>query len=275
MKQNNLVVTEKGIKDFLADSKKNLSFYYNHGNIDNFLRSAMLMIYESQQLKDCLTTRKGKISLWHSLKYAAQTGLSLNPAEGKAALIAYNGNVQYQVMKNGIIEMAMQSGQLKMLVSDTIRENDVFNIKKTMDGDQYEYIPARKDRGHIDGFFAAIKLKTGQTYIKYMTIKEIEDHRDRYSNMFRAKPEKSPWSKSFEGMALKTVIKALFRNISICPEMDQLIGIDDQNETGNIRDVTEPGFTAEEARQELEDKKIEKIKTEVKPKNKQAVNDLF
>ena len=245
---------EKQVGQWLGESKQSLSGYaVRNYNQDAFIKSAMLAIVESASLKECLTTPAGKASLFNAMRHAATTGLSLNPSEGKAALIAYGGKVQYQVMKNGIIELAMQSGQVEFVTADTVRENDLFTVTKTADGDNFNYQPKRKDRGEIDGFFAACKLKNGSTHVKWMTIKEIEEHRDKYSSMYNAKPDASPWKKSFEGMGLKTVIKALFRNLSICPELDAAVISDDQEET-QIINVTPKGTSAEDVATILESK---------------------
>jgi len=266
-----LVIKEEHVSGFLAEIKKSLENYHGgSGKMSDFLRNAMLMITESKDLKECLKTDAGKSSLWHALKYAASTGLSLNPQEGKAALIPYSGSINYQVMKNGLIDLAHQSGKVAFITSDTVRSADDFKIKKTMNGDEYEYIPARKTRGDIDGFFSAIKLTDGTCHVKYMTDQEVKAHRDQYSALFKSKPNLSPWTKSYEGMGLKTVIKALFRNLSISSEIDKAVGIDDKTESGELRDVSEPGFTtqSEEIKKDIEQPKAEPepVKSETEKK---------
>jgi recombination protein RecT len=274
MGSNQLTVTDKTIGGYLQGVQANLSGYNQRGNMDELIRSAMLMISESDQLRECLKTENGKNSLYHGLKFAAATGLSLNPQEGKAALIAYNGKVQYQVMKNGLVELAMQSGKVAFITSDTVRENDTFDISKTMEGDKYSYSPARKNRGEIDGFFAAVKLKDGTCHVKYMEKSEIDAHRDKYSAIFKAKPQASPWSKSYEGMGLKTVIKAMFRSLAISPEIDKAVGTDDQEEVREMKIVSEPGFASSDIKEKIEaaDTKPEPKK---QPEAKQKSGDLF
>jgi phage RecT family recombinase len=278
MANTNLVIKEKDIQSYLKENAKSIQNYYSGSNVEDFLRSALMVISENKNLMECLKTNPGKASLRHALKFAANTGLSLNPQEGKAALIAYNGQVTYQVMKNGLIDLAMDSKKVEFITADTVRENDSFDIKKTMNGDTYEYGPARKDRGKIDGFFSALKMKDGTCHVKYMTMEEIEAHRDQYSAMYRNKKEASPWHKSFEGMALKTVIKALFRNLSISSDIDRAVGADDKSESGEMRDVTEPDYmeaepvTAEQTAEAVE-KKEEEIQPD--PKEDESKQDMF
>ena len=194
-----------------------------------FMNSAMMAVDYDPKLQDAIKDEHGRKSMIRALKYAAVSGLSLNPAEGKAALVVYNSkgadgkyhpNVQYQIMKNGKIELVMDSGQVKFLTCDIVKDNDHFRVRKSMDGDSFEFEPAIKDRGETIGFFAAIKLHNGSSGVKYMTIEEIKQVRDTYArrNAYNKEGEQlteSAWMKSFDGMGLKTVIKRLLENFKI------------------------------------------------------------
>jgi phage RecT family recombinase len=231
-------------------------------NQNAFIKSAMLAITQSPELQACFNTQDGQASLFQAMRFASATGLSLNPQEGKAALIAYKGKAQYQIMKNGMMELAERSGKVKFITSDTVRENDVFDVEKTPNGDKYTFKPARKSRGEIDGFFAAIVLNDGTSHVKYMTAEEARGFRDQYSQMYKFKPQASPWNHSFEGMGLKTVMKSLLRNISISPEVAAAVGGDDESEpvieTAVVKDVTPPkGVSPEDIMAELTDDKDE------------------
>jgi len=223
---------------FLNERKNALQGYavrnYDHGG---FMRSAFLAISESPKLSLAIKTGTGQRSLYNALRYAAATGLSLNPQMGKAALVPYPNRetgdvtVNYQIMKNGLIDLVMETGAVRDLVADLVRENDRFEVTRTQENDSYVFVPARKNRGDIDGFFAAITLTTGRTHIAYMAIEEIEDHRDRY-NASRALGNKSPWVHSWKGMAIKTVIKKLLRNLHLSPETGAAVAVDDASEFG-------------------------------------------
>jgi phage RecT family recombinase len=248
---------ENQIAGFLSERKNSLEKFavatYDHSV---FMKSAMLAIGENEELKKCLATPAGKTSLYNAMKFAATTGLSLNPQEGKAALVAYGGKVQYQIMKNGLIDLAMSSGQVDFLSSDTVRKNDKFEIAKTMDGDKYNFVPALSERGDILGFFAAVKLKNGQCHVAWMTKSEVDEHKNKYS---KAKGDFSPWQKSFEGMGIKTVIKKLFRNLHLSGDVTAAIGSDDASESGDFDfDVETRGATSEQAAEKLQTPPVEK-----------------
>jgi phage RecT family recombinase len=258
--KNLTVVKDENIGQYLEKFGKGLNNYafrkYNH---NSFIKSAMLAISENKDLRDCIKTQPGRLSLFHALKYAATTGLSLNPQEGKAALIPYSGKVQYQIMKNGMIEIAMESGKVEFITCDLVRDNDNFKIKKSVQGDEYEFIPALKDRGEIIGFFAGLKFKSGFTHMCWMTVEEVEEHRDQYAAF---KGEKSAWFKSFPGMGIKTVLKRLLHSVYISDNMDKLIGTDDQFE-GDTIELSKNGFSAEDVTEEI--KKTDKKETIIVP----------
>lgn len=196
-------------------------------------RTALLCIEDNDKLMDCLRTDNGQRSLVHALKYAAQTGLSLNPQEGKAALIAYSGTVQYQVMKSGLKELAMRSGKVAHITADVVFKNDDFDVEKTTEGDTYRFRPCLDDRGDVRGFYAAIKMISGEAHVAYMSLKEIEDHRNSY-----AANQNGPWKKSFIGMGIKTVLKKLLRLVDIGVEASVAVGADDSSEAEQSEIVT-------------------------------------
>ena len=68
--------------DFLKSFGKSLKDYaVRDYNQTSFLKSAMIAIADSKDLSECLNTDAGKRSLFSALRYAATTGLSLNPQE--------------------------------------------------------------------------------------------------------------------------------------------------------------------------------------------------
>lgn len=231
----------------------------------SWAQTVVLAIVESQALTKCLTTAEGKASLYHALKFAAATGLSMNPQEGKCALVPYAGKIQYQIMKNGLIDIALADPNVRNIRSLVVKERDTFRILQTLDGDTFEFEPHLTDRGEPIGYFAAVKMESGPSYVKYITKDEAEKHRDRYSSMYNSdKKTKSPWHKSFDGMAEKTVIKELLRTNHISSDLDILVGTDDKAEAEMI-DITPAPSLEEQVVEEqpiIEAEKVEEAKEE-------------
>jgi len=290
-----IVKQSDNIRDFLmVQFKPIIKDYATRAyNEDAWLKSAMMCIVESEELQKCLATPQGKASLVHALRYAAATGLSLNPQEGKAALIPYAGKVEYQVMKGGMIALAMASGKVEFITADTVYENDDFQIEKTMDGDTYRFKPALKDRGDALGYFAALRMTSGTVHVKWIDKANMEKHRDHYAKGLRythedkakgiKKGELKPnhaWVKSFDGMSLKTVLKALLRSLEISPELTSAVVSDDRFESGEILDVTpraeEAGASAEDVKEQMAEVETEEAAgTSEEPPQEKTEKDLF
>jgi len=282
MAQNRAVaVTDQDAGNFLQGLSKTLETYaVREYNQTSFTKSAMIAIVSNEDLKECLNSVAGKESLTNTLKMAAGTGLSLNPMEMKSAIIPRNKKVgdkwvkvaTYQVMKGGMIELALESGKVEFITSETVRSADSFEVSKTMDGDTYSFSPARKQRGEIDGFFAAVKMKTGECHVRYMALEETDAHRQQFS-------EKT--SMPVEGYGEKTVLKRLLKNLHISDDVDRAAGADSfEPEERDITPQPEKGTSSEELTDKLQAKQAEAVETvevaevvEEKPTEKKHKNN--
>lgn len=179
---NEITVTDQKIKGWLVDNQAELTGYAaRRYDQSAWMRTAMLAIVESNDLRTAMTTEAGRISLHHALRRAASLGLSLNPQEGKSCLVPYKGKIQYQVMKDGYIDLALDTGAVKSIKIDTVYEADEFQITETNNGDEFRFSPARKNRGKIDGFFASMTLTDGTCSTKWITAEQAIEHRKKYS----------------------------------------------------------------------------------------------
>lgn len=252
MASNAVAVTSVEAGKFLQGLSTTLEDYaIRDYSVTSFVKSAMIAIVNNPDLGKCLSTNEGKASLTQALRMAAGTGLSINPQEGKSALIPYGGKIQYQVMKNGLIELALESGKVEFITADTVRENDKFDLVKTADGDNYSYSPARKSRGEIDGFFATVKMKDGICHTKYMTLEEVQEHRKKFSPRTQM-PE--------EGYGQKTILKKLLNNVHICSEINNAIGAENSGHDNPEPDLYTPpekGTSAAELGAKIEEKRHE------------------
>lgn len=201
-------------------------------NGNNFLNSFMLAVEENEHLQNAILDPKSRVDVINSLKRAASNGLSLNPQDGMAGIHAYFSKkkkryvTSYQIYKNGMIQLAMETGKVIFLDADTVYEGDFFEIEKTINGDVYKHIPALKERGEIAGYYSGIKLDNGLTKVTWMTADQMKNHSQRYAASLEPG---SAWEKSFEGMGKKTVLKLLLRNIHL-PKIKEAVTLDDQCE---------------------------------------------
>jgi len=196
--------------------------------LEEVVLSFRLLIAENPKIVSFIRTEAGENALCNVMRKAIRVGLSLNPQEGQAAIILYNNDLQYQIMKNGLIELGFRSGKITAIDVDIVRQNDEWSLEKSSVGDDYNFKPARSDRGKIDGFFCVITLGKGNRKIFYMTLEETKEHRKEHSKN----------SKLNEiGYGKKTVVKRCLNDLAL-PGVDEAIGIDDQQ--GEVVSSYEP-----------------------------------
>jgi len=180
---------------------------------EEFKRSVVLAIAESPDLQECLKSEKGQRSLYNALRRAAALGLSLNPQEGKACLVAYSGAVNYQIMKNGMVDLLLEGGIAEYVRVEAVRSGDKFKLISTSQGDDYSHEIAVTKRGEVVGFYALLSLASGKQAVKYMSMQEIEEWAGRY------KPKGKDFAPLFvrdpHGYGKKTVIKSLVSSITL------------------------------------------------------------
>ncbi len=257
-----VAVTEKTVAAFVADVLPNLR-NYKVRNYDEsaWAKTAMLCIADNPELMACLATPQGKTSLYHALRYAAVTGLSLNPQEAKACLVPIQGKIHYWLEKAGIIDLVLETGAVAYIRANAVRQNDRFRVTESFEGDAYEFSPATRQRGEIIGFFCAIRLKTGGNLVHWMTVEEVQAHRDTYGKGLDRKD--SAWRKSFEGMGVKTVIKMACARLSLPREAMRVIeAAEPETVAGEWVEVPGAGTGAADLEKTLKEKQAQGKKAE-------------
>jgi phage RecT family recombinase len=216
----------------------NIADLFQGKNFRAWKQDAALAVIENKDLRSCMATEDGRISLVRALQRSATSGLSLNPQKGESALVPIDGKVNFWPMKNGIIKTALETGALEYVEANTIYSGDSFSIKKTARGDDYEFTPSLQDRGLPAAYFAVAVLKSGRSVVEYWDKQQIEDHKKKYGK--GAANPKSAWNANFNGMAEKTVLKALLTGLHLPPAVARLLEQDEAAEAEAARDVTEP-----------------------------------
>lgn len=157
------------------------------------------------------------LSIIYSSLCAAITDLSLDKSCGQSCIIPYKGNCQFQIMKNGFIELALRSNLLQTINETRILEGEIEINKFTGD---VKFLKQLND-GIYCGNLAFIRYKTGFEKFKYMSKEEIIAHAEKYSSSYRLK--KGLWIDDFQVMAKKTVLKLLLKEFAAKADMRDAI----------------------------------------------------
>jgi recombination protein RecT len=218
-----------------------------------WLQSAALCVIENKDLRAALTTDRGKQTFVRAMQRAVSTGLSLNPQDAEAALVVIQDEISYWPMKEGLIRAAYDTGKVELISADTVYEKDAFKLKKTAHGDDYDFEPALGDRGKPMGYFALLVLVSGRSIVEYQSLAQIEAWKLKYGKGLQK--QGSAWNTNFNGMAEKTVIKAILKGNKLGRAMDKLLDLDDKADTvpepGSPEDRT-PGTSADEVADALD-----------------------
>ena len=191
---------------------------------------------------------------------AASMDLPLHPALGYAALVPFNSKdgcyAQLQVMANGLVELAMRSGQVQSLIAEEVLEGQL--VKKNKFTGDYVFDEDAKKSDKVIGYMAYIRLNNGFEKYEYMTVEEIKAHAQKFSQTFRK--GSGVWRDNFSAMAKKTLLRKILTKW--CPkslQMQQAIVFDQSVVNGtvdNIEDATpqyaDNGKTIETPIQEAE-----------------------
>ncbi|HBF42333.1 MAG TPA: hypothetical protein DDW42_01645 [Desulfobacteraceae bacterium] len=198
---------------------------------DNFIRLFYTAMMKTPKLLLC-----SKQSLLSAMVEAAQIGLS--PVLGKAALIPYKNEVQFQPMYKGLIEVARRFASIT-ITAHVVYEADEFDMTWG-DDEKIIHIPDFKnpDREKSRKIGAYDVWKGGDREIisrRFMTTGQIIHVRDTYSKAWESKGKKSVWGLHEDEMFIKTVIKNHTKLEPQCLEMERAVKLDDHVELGKTQ----------------------------------------
>jgi recombination protein RecT len=188
------------------------------------------------------------VSFFGAVIQCAQLGLEPGNALGHAYILPYDKSVktdtgwkkipeaQLIIGYRGMIDLARRSGQIVSLDARAVYEGDKFECRLGLDPHiEHEpdwNNPNRTDPAKLQFVYAVAKLKDGGIQFDVMSRAEIEGVRARSKAA-----EKGPWVTDFQPMALKTVVRRLFKFLPVSIEMQTAVGLDERAEAGLPQDM--------------------------------------
>jgi recombination protein RecT len=135
---------------------------------------------------------------------AATLKLPINKSLGFAYIVPYNDVPQFQIGYKGLIQLAMRTGQYRIINADLVYEGE-FRTMNKLTG-EFD-LTGEKKSDTVVGYFAHIEMLNGFSKTLYMTKEKVLSHAKKYSKSFSK--DSSPWKKEFDAMAIKTVLRNL------------------------------------------------------------------
>jgi recombination protein RecT len=175
-------------------------------------------------------------SVYHSAAVAATLDLPLNNALGFAYIVPYNQKqgdgsykqvAQFQLGYKGLKQLALRSGQFKIMHSSDVRDGELKSRNRLTGEMVFDWIQDEVERAKspVIGYVSYFELLNGYTQTFYMSISDLEKHGKKYSQTF--KKGYGLWKDDFESMCMKTVTKLnLGKNAPLSVDMQRAITFD-------------------------------------------------
>lgn len=182
---------------------------------------------------------------------AATVNLLVTPGLGWAAIVPYKGQAQFQVMKDGYVQLALRTSQYRAInCSDVYADEfDSWNPHtgklKTVPQEKWRFRDEERTE-KIIGYLAYFQLLNGFEKYTYWTVKQLEAHGKKYSQSYKI--GKGLWVENKPAMYLKTPLKMLIKHfgplsteMQFALEYDQAVRKPDGSISypdGNVVDTT-------------------------------------
>ncbi|HBJ80146.1 recombinase RecT [Fusobacterium sp.] len=182
---------------------------------------------------------------------SAVLNLPIEKNLGFAYIVPYNDRergmiAQFQMGYKGYIQLALRSGEYKFINAIEVKEGELKGYNILTGELELEFIEDLDERmiTKTIGYASYIEFNNGFRNTLFMTEAQVKNHAKKYSQAYQYDLSKgykySNWSKNFEAMALKTVLKlnlskygALSVEVQKALQTDGLV-IEDIDEDGTI-----------------------------------------
>jgi len=122
---------------------------------------------------------------------------------------------QFQLGYKGYIQLAIRSGYYKKLNVMAIKKGELINFDELNEEIEVNLIQDEEEREKAEtiGYYAMFEYTNGFRKAIYWSRKKMEQHALRYSQGYKGDKAKGTsytfWSKDFDGMAYKTMLRQL------------------------------------------------------------------
>ena len=143
--------------------------------------------------------------------------LSPSPQLGQYYLVPFNDRklgrkvAQFQLGYKGYIQLAIRSGQYKKLNAMALKEGELIRYDPLNEEIEVQLIEddAEREAAPTIGYYAMFEYLNGFRKVIYWSKEKMESHALQYSQGYKAKKGYTFWEKSFDDMAIKTMLRQL------------------------------------------------------------------
>jgi recombination protein RecT len=233
-----------------------------HMTPERMIRIALSAVSRTPILMQCTP-----LSLASAVVQSSVLGLEPNTVMGESYLVPFwnsklqvagkekPGGYEAQLIPGymGLLKLARNSGELSVFDAQIVYSNDEFDFEKGSTVFWRHKWAREGERGYSQGAWAGYVLRDKSMNFEYMTIPQIEEHRDRYSQGAYEKKYgefvldsegnrilTGAWADSPEWMYKKTVIR---QTVKLMPKstdkLNKALELDDYHDTGRPQPVSD------------------------------------
>jgi len=198
-----------------------------------YISSALLAVASNNALMECEPA-----SIMSTALRAASLHLSCDPSLGQAYPVPFKGKATLQLGYRGIEQLALRTGKYRFINTSYISEGQSIEIDELTG--QARIHGAKSVGGKVIGYFNYFELFNGFSHALYMTVEEIQEHGNKYSQNFSNPTSK--WKTEFHKMAMKTVLRLNLLRYGVIEQRELVQGEMHQENTGDEPIVFETTF---------------------------------
>ena len=237
----------------------------DEGRATRFVTTVVSAVSATPALQKCEVP-----SIISSALQGEALNLSPSPSLGEYAIVPYGEKwdaqlqdfktykAKFQIMTNGICQLAMRSGQYEDLDAMEIREGEYKGKDKRTGKPVIEFIEDDDERESkaIIGYYAYFKLLNGFFKSIYLPKAKVIEHAKRFSKAFNyevylkvqngeelswkeTKSAETPWIQHFDSMAKNLALRKVLKNAPKSIEMRTAEEYEEKNEN-TIAEVLTP-----------------------------------
>jgi len=188
-----------------------------------FIATVTSLVNGNDKLQDC-----DKQTILMAALKAVGLNLPIEPSLGFAYIIPYGDKAQFQLGVKGLTQLALRSGEYAGINAMEVREGEFFGRDDLGDPIIHWLPEDERLNKKVIGFMSAFKTNKGFSKKVYWTIKQVEEHANRFSQGYQAYKKygastsrarsgnlTNPWESDFNSMASKTVLKNLLSKYGV------------------------------------------------------------
>lgn len=227
--------------------RQNIANVVGEKGTSQFISSVVSAVQTNKALAECTNS-----SIFSAALLGQALNLSPSPQLGQFYMVPYKdrksgiSEAQFQLGAKGYKQLAIRSGQYKKIVTSVVKEGELKSFNPITE--EYVFEPVLdvgvREKLPVVGYYAAFTLVNGFQKEIYWSKEKMVEHAKKYSQGYRSDCQKGTsytfWSKDFDGMAEKTMIRQLISkwgimSIDLQRAYESDMGV--LNESGAVRYV--------------------------------------